>query len=114
MGGSEKVIKFNKYSDDPREWGGPCVVLVDGLQRLTAVRMFVRGELKVFGSYAYEYADRWNIIKHSLLFSMNTLKTREEVLRWYIEMNSGGVVHKKSEINRVRAMLEKEIERQEI
>jgi hypothetical protein len=39
---------------------------------------------------------------------VNDLKTREEVLQWYLDLNSGGVVHTEEELNRVREMLEKE------
>ena len=38
----------------------------------------------------------------------NNLKTRKEVLQWYIEMNNGGTPHTKEEINRVKILLETE------
>jgi len=39
---------------------------------------------------------------------MNDLKTRAEVLQWYIEFNAGGTPHTEAEINRVRELLKKE------
>lgn len=43
-----------------------------------------------------------------LKFNVNDLQTRTEVLRWYIEMNSGGVVHSDEEIERVKELLRQE------
>jgi len=40
--------------------------------------------------------------------NVNDLQTRAEVLQWYIDFNSGGVVHTAEEIARVKALLEKE------
>lgn len=41
-------------------------------------------------------------------WSVNELRTRAEVLRWYLQLNSGGVVHTEEELARVRALLEAE------
>ena len=41
-----------------------------------------------------------------LLFNVNNLKTKKEVLKWYLEMNTGGTVHTKDELNKVKGMLE--------
>lgn len=37
---------------------------------------------------------------------INNLKTEKEVLQWYIDMNAGGTPHIKSEIERVKKMIE--------
>lgn len=37
---------------------------------------------------------------------INDLKTRQEVLGWYIEMNAGGTPHSKKEIARVQSLLD--------
>ena len=37
---------------------------------------------------------------------INDLKTKEEVLRWYLEMNAGGTPHSNEELGRVAAMLQ--------
>jgi hypothetical protein len=39
---------------------------------------------------------------------VNELKTRREVLQWYLDLNAGGVVHTTKEIERVRELLAKE------
>lgn len=81
---------------------------VDGLQRLTSCLRFVRGEIPAFGHYRYEYDDPHMLSRFLLRFQVNNLATRAEVLRWYLEINTGGVVHTESEIERVRHLLEKE------
>lgn len=108
-GKSARTIYFNMPS-----WRGKQTtdyndfVCVDGLQRLTAVIKFMNNELKVFGNYYNEFEDElpFNI---DLLFNVNNLKTKKEVLQWYIEFNSGGTPHSNEEIERVKNML-KEIE----
>lgn len=85
------------------------MVLVDGKQRLEAVRAFLRDEFEVFGSKYSEYTDRIRQISTDFIFHVNDLRTRAEVLQWYLDLNSGGVVHTDDELNRVRELLAKEI-----
>lgn len=87
-------------------WKGDYVV-VDGLQRITAVMRFLNNEIKVFGCYLKDIGGnipidiffRWHI---------NDLETKEEVLTWYLEMNSGGTPHTEEELDRVRKMITEE------
>lgn len=90
------------------EFEGPFV-LVDGLQRITAALAFLDNEIPAFGHKLKQYEDGWRLL-HTVdfIFNINNLKTRAEVLQWYIEMNGGGVVHSKEELDRVRSLLEKE------
>ena len=83
-------------------------VCVDGLQRITAIRKFVNNELKVFGSYFREYTDRLRMTQNTIRVNINALKSKKEVLRWYIEMNAGGTPHSKAEIKRIQDMMEAE------
>ena len=62
-------------------------------------------EIKVFGSLYCEFQDSPRIIEDTLRVNINDLKTRDEVLQWYIDINAGGTPHTKEEIERVRAML---------
>lgn len=83
-------------------------VCVDGLQRITAVSRFVKGEIKAHGYCHDEY-------KHFRTFqgmkiNINNLQTKKEVLKWYLEMNSGGTPHTEQELDRVRRLVEKESE----
>lgn len=84
------------------------IVLVDGKQRLEAVRRFMRGEIRAFGRYLHEFEGRLPL---HLRFRVhvNSLQSRAEVLQWYIDLNAGGVVHSDEEINRVRVLLSLEV-----
>lgn len=103
------------YLNDPEWTGQACgeykdMVCVDGLQRYTAIKRFVNNEIKAFGLYLNEYEDavifnRKPIVK----LNVNRLQTREEVLKWYLEINSGGTPHTEQEIARVRKLYEDEI-----
>ena len=86
-------------------------VCVDGLQRLTALLGFLHNEIPAFGSYYEEFTDKPNILDHSLSVNINDLQTEEEVLTWYIEMNTGGTPHTKEEIDRVKKILEEKREK---
>jgi hypothetical protein len=102
-GSSGKDIYFN-CPNWQRGWGG--MVLVDGLQRLTAVEAFINNEIQAYGAYYVEYDRIPTDI--DLVFHVNALQTRAEVLSWYIQLNEGGVVHTAEEIERVRKLLEQE------
>jgi hypothetical protein len=84
-------------------------VLVDGKQRLEAFRLFFADQLYVFGHLASEFEGRPRIYT-SLKFHVNDLKTRTEVLQWYLDFNTGGTVHTPQEIARVRGLLEAELQ----
>ena len=111
-GNSSRDIWFNHTNWNTDMMSG-SFVLVDGLQRLTAVRKFMNDELPVFnGLYLSDFdGPRRNdglvrLPMHCYLtFRVNNLQTRAEVLQWYIDLNEGGVVHSKEEIERVKALL---------
>lgn len=84
---------------------GPFV-LVDGKQRLEAVSLFLRNELPIFGGWhRSDFTDRLPV-EATFKFHVNNLPTRADVLRWYLEMNTGGTPHTREEIAKVEAMLE--------
>lgn len=106
MGGESSMVLTTNCPGWMGDFRGPWV-LVDGLQRLTAVLRFVRGEIPAFGHRVGEYGDR---IHSDVVFRLRVceLPTRAEVLKLYLLMNAGGVVHSPEEIARVRGLLEKE------
>jgi len=87
--------------------------LVDGKQRLESVRKFLRNELKAFGYYYSEYEDKLKITHYYFKMHVNNLPTRENVLKWYLQLNSGGVVHSIIEIRKVERLLEYERNKQQ-
>jgi len=107
-------------------WGSFCkipdggykdFVIVDGLQRLTALLKFVRGEISAFNHYVqtkdnclnpvFFFEDKIRMSKacDNLRININNLKTKKEVLQWYLEMNSGSTPHTQTELDKVRKML---------
>ncbi len=88
-------------------WKGDFVC-VDGLQRITAVMGFLNGEVKVFGRTIGEFEDKLPPMDPRFAVHINNLKTRTEVLQWYLEMNSGGTVHTSDELQRVKLLLAQE------
>lgn len=111
-GQSGKVLYFNqpswqtknttKYND---------FVCVDGLQRLTAIRLFNDNKIKAFGQFKDEFSGRIRMAPHSdsLRVNINNLQTKKAVLTWYLQMNSGGTPHTESEIDKVKLMLSGEL-----
>ncbi len=111
-GFSGKDIFFNKsdwmsFRDD----SNPPMVLVDGLQRLTAILKFLKNDMGIFDGHKYkDFEDRPSIVEATLKFHVNNLKTRAEVLQWYLDFNSGGTIHTQDELNKVRKLLQAENE----
>ena len=104
-GKTGRVLYFN-HEGWGRGYQGSFVV-VDGKQRIEAIRRFIENEIPVFGSYFSEFTDRLRLVQ-TVKINVNDLKTRANVLQWYIEFNAGGTPHTDAEIERVRDLLEKE------
>jgi hypothetical protein len=83
-------------------------VLVDGLQRLTAARRFMRGEIPAFDCTIDQWESKRLPSHVCFLAVYGELKTRADVLQWYLDLNAGGVIHTSEEIDRVRGLLEQE------
>ena len=108
MGGESSMVITLNCPGWMNDFRGPYE-LVDGLQRVTAVQRFMRNEIPAFGSLRKEYTDKLGSFSGpSFLWKVLSLPTRKEVLNLYLLLNSGGVVHSKEEIDRVRKLLEKE------
>lgn len=83
--------------------------LVDGKQRVEAARRFMRNDLAIFGGYKLnDFTDKPRFTDAGFVFHINNLKSRTQVLQWYLDLNDGGVIHTKEEIVKVRKMLEAE------
>lgn len=91
---------FNNLKDLDRP-----MVLVDGLQRLTAIRRFTENEIRAFGLLFSEFEGNLSF-RYCVFFNVNDLVSDRDVLKWYLEMNSGGTVHTQEELDRVRALME--------
>lgn len=106
-GKSARVIYFNKPSWQMTKIvnGYDEFVCVDGLQRITAVTKFLKNEIKVFNCYYKDFEDRIPL-SVDLIFNVNNLKTKKEVLQWYVDINAGGTPHTSEEIQRIKKMIE--------
>lgn len=107
-GTSGRNLYFNA-PDFMRSRGG--LVVVDGKQRLTAVFKWITNEYPVFGETYYRDLGHLPLSDHNTSFRVhiNNLKTRAEILKWYLEMNEGGTPHTFQEIHRVKVMYLQEI-----
>lgn len=102
-GASGRDLYFNHpgWMDN---WKGDFVI-VDGKQRLEAVRAFLRNEVRAFGFLFREFSGRLGLTGPSFIVNIATLRTRAELLRWYLAINVGGTPHAPAEIEKVRDML---------
>jgi hypothetical protein len=82
--------------------------IIDGKQRLEAVRSFLRNEFPVFSHKFLEYTDFPRIATVGFRFRICSLETREQILQMYLNINAGGTPHTKEELDKVRNMLSKE------
>lgn len=85
-------------------------VCVDGLQRITAIRRFVNDELEIFGHKFSDFKGRFPIAQ-TMRVHINDLKSRAEVLQWYLDLNSGGTQHTDEQLELVRRLLAEEKEK---
>lgn len=80
-------------------------VCVDGLQRITAITKFINNELMVFDQYYKDFDRKLGLMEFPIDMYINDLKTKADVLTWYIQMNAGGTPHSKEEIEKVQRIL---------
>lgn len=106
-GKSGRVIYFNNPSwhHSVPQGNYDDFVCVDGLQRTTAILRFLNNEIPAFETYFNEFEDKIPL-DVNVLVNVNDLKTKKEVLQWYVEMNDGGTPHTKEEIEVVKKLIE--------
>lgn len=79
---------------------------IDGLQRYTAITRFVRGEINAFGLHANELAGtQFATNRFHMKVAVHQFTKRSDLLKFYIDINSGGTQHSPEEIERVRGLL---------
>lgn len=98
-GGRVPPILFNRF--------GREVVLVDGKQRLTAILEFLDNKLPVFGgNYLHDIIDYKRVLA-SIYFDVafNGLDNRNDIIKWYLEINEGQVAHTLQELEQAKSFL---------
>lgn len=107
-GTSGKELYFNCPNWGQINVGSPYVI-IDGKQRLHAVRLFMSGKIPVFGHYIHEFEDRPDMLTARFVWNVAAIDNRIDVLRWYIKFNSGGTYHTEKDLDKVRKLIEDEI-----
>lgn len=110
---SGREVYWNQYDWNDR-FEQP-MFLVDGKQRVEAVRRWMNNEFGIFplpysapiGHFRNEYEKTLPLDAY-FNFNVNDLKTYKEVLQWYLDLNTGGVIHTDEEIEKVRKILKAE------
>lgn len=97
--------KDGEYKNDELPLGWQCI---DGLQRLTAVKRFLAGEIKPFGLTPEDLTCSEFMIKSKFRFrvSVFSFETRADLLQHYVDINAGGTPHPPEEIERVKKLRE--------
>ena len=106
-GGRNTVIRWNCTGWFRNAKDAGPVQLVDGKQRLGAVLAFMSNLVPAFGTKYEDYTGRLEITT-GLKFMTNSLRTRAEVLQWYLEINRGNVAHTPEELTKVEILLAQE------
>lgn len=98
---NKKII----HSQDKKNILPDEIQCLDGVQRLTALLKFIDGEIYPFG---YSYAELKGYLRLQrirLQFQVYSFQTKAEILQFYLDINSGGVVHSQEELKRVEELL---------
>lgn len=84
------------------------MVLVDGQQRLRTIFMFLDNEVPIFnGHYFKDFEDGEILLRGTdVIFRINNLTNKKDVLQWYIDLNAGGTVHTNEDIEKVYKLME--------
>ncbi|WOE40724.1 DUF262 domain-containing protein [Acinetobacter chinensis] len=103
------TIRFNNPVWSDTEITGDLpeqTVCIDGLQRITAIRKFIKGELNVFGIKHDELPIRVILRDLRIVIQLYEFKNKKDLLQFYLDLNSGGTAHTEVELNRVRSLMD--------
>ncbi len=102
------TIRFNNpvWSDSGLDGDLPDqTVCIDGLQRLTAVRKFIKGELTIFGIKHDDLPMHVILRDLRIVVQMYEFKFKNDLLQFYLDINSGGTAHSAEELSRVKNLM---------
>lgn len=84
------------------------IVLVDGQQRLGAVRAFMSDQISVFGHLYSQFEDKMApLTGPGFIFNVFELQTEREVLDLYLALNTGGSIHTQEDLRPALEKLER-------
>lgn len=101
------LIQFNcaSFSSKPTGDLPGKMQCIDGLQRLTAIRRYVAGDINAFGRPVNDLRKtQFDICRYMFKIAIHDFQTRADLLQYYLDLNSGGTPHSKEEIERIRTL----------
>ena len=108
IGGSSGMAIYFNHPGWMNSWDGDFV-LVDGKQRIDAVLGFLNNKVKAFGRLFKDFSGKMDPLTARFAFHICDLRTKREVLEWYIMMNTGGTQHQPEEIEKVKMLIKNEM-----
>lgn len=87
------------------------MVCIDGLQRITAIRKFLAGGLQPFGLSLQDLKETpFDPTRPIFTITMEvySFTSRANLLKFYLDLNTGGTIHTEDELDRVRFLLQQE------
>ena len=98
-GNSHNILFFKMNEDDD-------ALVIDGLQRLTALAKFIDGKLAVFGGLQYNDFKQSSVLnpiikRASFVVKIYTFKSWNDVGAFYVEMNEN-ITHSKEDIQKAK------------
>lgn len=101
-----------KFNSDNYNLNDPALpenfVCIDGLQRITAILSFLNEEYAIFSGKITASSLKGTTFDPKLFrlqIKMYNFTERNDLLNFYIKLNSGGTVHTSEEIDRVKQMI---------
>jgi hypothetical protein PPSC2_p0260 len=91
------------------------MICVDGLQRLTAMQRFCNNEIQIydnqlcFDDFVSDVDVKRRILHNRrvrIRLTFTKILKLNELMQYYVDLNSGGTVHSQSEIDRVKQLIE--------
>ena len=82
-------------------------VIVDGLQRTSAINDFIDAKFKIFGKYGFEDLEnsKFSLSRKTVKVQVFSWQYKREILEYYLMFNTGGTIHSKKELQRVQGLL---------
>lgn len=86
-------------------------VLYDGKQRFSAIKEFMQGEFPVivdgkeYHWYELPYVDYRNFLSYSVSAALSTFDSMEELIKYYIVLNTSGRIHTEGDIEKAKSLL---------
>ncbi len=98
LGAKTEILMY--YSDIENAKNEDAMI-IDGLQRLTAVIQFLNNEFKIFGKYYFDNLPKKFYSNVRIAIRIYTFKTHFEILKFYVDMNEG-ITHSQEDIEKAK------------